>query len=170
MAIESALLIPVPEAEPAVGKWRARFAPTAKLGVPAHITVLYPFLSPGHLDTGTLAGLDALFGEFPSFPFVLDEIRRWPDLIYLAPAPEEPFRALTRLVADRWPEAPPYEGEYADVVPHLTIAYTTDGAVADEIAADIAPQLPIASVARTVVLMVTDGVTWTAHTSFALKR
>src|SRR5580658_9294142 len=39
---ESALLVLVPAAEPAVGQHRARLDGAARDGVPAHITVLYP--------------------------------------------------------------------------------------------------------------------------------
>ena len=40
----SAIVVPVPDAEPAVGTWRARYDSSAAFGMPAHITVLYPFL------------------------------------------------------------------------------------------------------------------------------
>jgi hypothetical protein len=40
---ESAFAVSVPEAERYVGALRDRFDPTAKLGAPAHITLLYPF-------------------------------------------------------------------------------------------------------------------------------
>jgi hypothetical protein len=43
---ESAFIVRVPEAEPHVAHLRERFDPMALLGVPAHITLLYPFLSP----------------------------------------------------------------------------------------------------------------------------
>ena len=43
---ESALVILVPEAEPLVRPFRHRFDPSAALGVPAHITLLYPFIAP----------------------------------------------------------------------------------------------------------------------------
>lgn len=168
MQMESALLVPVPEADPIVEPWRRVFDPVALLGIRAHITVLYPFLPPERLDDETLGTLDQLLSTFPAFSYALDEVRRWPDLVYLAPNPETPFRALTRLVAERWPEVPPYEGKHQDVVPHLTVAYTRDDAVATEIADDLTPHLPVVCVARHVQLMVTDGASWTAHTSFPL--
>jgi hypothetical protein len=45
--MQSALLLPVPAAEAAVGPYRALLDPSARDGVPAHITVLYPFLPGG---------------------------------------------------------------------------------------------------------------------------
>jgi hypothetical protein len=43
MGNESAIIIPIPEAEPIVGPLRLQYDGAARLGVPAHITVLYPF-------------------------------------------------------------------------------------------------------------------------------
>ena len=43
---ESAILVPVPEAGPVVGRLRARLDRSASRGVPAHVTVLYPFVPP----------------------------------------------------------------------------------------------------------------------------
>ena len=44
---QTAIIVPVGAAEPIVGRWRTRFDPAAAAGVPAHVTIIYPFL-PGH--------------------------------------------------------------------------------------------------------------------------
>lgn len=49
-ASESAAIVPVPEAESAVGEFRAELDPSARCGVPAHVTVIYPLLPPDRLD------------------------------------------------------------------------------------------------------------------------
>ena len=54
---QSALLVPVPAAEPAVAEHRARLDGSARDGVPAHLTVLYPFLPPALVDDVVLASL-----------------------------------------------------------------------------------------------------------------
>src|SRR3954470_1036237 len=41
---EAALVVMPPGAEPVVKSFRDRFDPVAALGMPAHITVLYPFI------------------------------------------------------------------------------------------------------------------------------
>src|SRR5215207_2399787 len=51
---ESALLIPVPAAEPTLQRWRERLDPACRLGVPAHVTLLYPFVAPAALDDVTI--------------------------------------------------------------------------------------------------------------------
>ena len=44
---ETAVLALVPEVEPVVGEHRRRLDPTTAAGVPAHVTVIYPFVPPG---------------------------------------------------------------------------------------------------------------------------
>ncbi len=39
-------MVPVPAVEPLVARYRDRFDAAAGGGVPAHITVLYPFVEP----------------------------------------------------------------------------------------------------------------------------
>ena len=50
--IESALVVLVPEAESLVKPFRDRYDPAAAAGVPAHITLLYPFKHPDEVDQG----------------------------------------------------------------------------------------------------------------------
>ena len=90
--------------------------------MPAHVTVLYPFMAPSQITGEVVAELRDVLGRFDSFDFTLSEVR-WFDrrVVYLAPSPEERFRALTALVAEKFPEYPPYEGEFSDVVPHVTV-------------------------------------------------
>jgi hypothetical protein len=66
---ETALLLPVLAAEPAVGQQRARLDEAARDGVPAHITVLYPFLPPAGIGERLLKSLGKLvFAAAPSWP------------------------------------------------------------------------------------------------------
>jgi 2'-5' RNA ligase len=121
-AAETGLVVPVPAATTAVAPWRERLDPTAVHGVPAHITVLYPFVPPPALTPAVTSRLGALFASARPFDFALRRIGWFgDDVVYLAPDPPEPFVALTRLVADAYPEHPPYEGAYAEITPHLTI-------------------------------------------------
>jgi hypothetical protein len=49
---QSALIVEVPEAESAVAGLRAHLDASAPLGIPAHFTVLYPFMPPSRVDAG----------------------------------------------------------------------------------------------------------------------
>jgi 2'-5' RNA ligase len=65
------------------------------------------------------------------------------DVLWLAPEPDQPFRALTAALWARYPQAAPYGGEFDDVVPHLTVAHGQPPAVLRAAAAQVAADLPI---------------------------
>ncbi len=132
MKIESALIIAVPEAEPLVKEWRERFDYSAGVGVPAHITLLYPFMPPGEITPAVAAELRAFCAQFAAFEFTLPELRRFPAVLYLAPSPAEPFKALTHALVERYPGYPPYGGGYSEVIPHLTIADVDEAGQLDD--------------------------------------
>jgi len=165
---QTALVVPVPEAEPSVRSWRDRFDPAARAGVPAHVTVVFPFLPAALVDAGTCAALDEVFGRHPAFDVRFEDCGRFPGVLYLAPAPDAPFRRLTEAVVERWPQAPPYGGKY-EPRPHLTVAQGQDDAVLDEIESGLHPTLPFAARVPTVDLVVHDGTDWQHRASFALR-
>ena len=165
---ETALLAVVPEAEPVVGHWRRRFDSSASAGVPAHVTVLVPFLDIDRIDAAVIDELRALFGGHGAFTVRFDKCRRFPDVLYLAPAPDEPYRALTEAVAARWPEAPPYGGQFTEVIPHLTVADGRPAHVLDEVEAALTGRLPIAADVVSVSLFVSDGDRWHPRAEFPL--
>jgi 2'-5' RNA ligase len=152
--MQSALLLTVPAAEAAVGPHRARLDPSARDGVPAHITVLYPFLPPAEIGPDVLAGLSRLFAGVPRFSFALDQVRWFGEsVVWLGASDESPFRALTELAAEAYPACSPYGGIYEDVVPHLTIGQDGDLAELRAAAEAVRPLLPIVTEASEVTLM-----------------
>ncbi|MEU6277124.1 2'-5' RNA ligase family protein [Streptomyces populi] len=165
----SGLVVRVPEAEPVVRAWRDRLDPAVRSGMPPHVTVLFPFLHESRLDGGTLAAVGDVIGRHRSFETGFERCGRFPGILYLAPEPDAPFRALTEAVADRWPETPPFGGEFAEVVPHLTVAQGQDDAVLDEAEADLRGRLPVVTRVGSVDLMVHDGSRWRQRASFALR-
>src|SRR5215467_8791536 len=121
---QSGLIIEVPEAEPAVRQHRQRLDASAPLGVPAHITVLFPFMPPETIGTAALTELGQLFANVSPFRFRLDRTDWFgDDVLWLAPRDPDPFRALTQRVFRAFPAFPPFEGQFEDVVPHLTIGH-----------------------------------------------
>jgi 2'-5' RNA ligase len=156
---ETALVVAVPEAEPAVAAHRAALdAGAAAAGMPAHVTVLFPFLPLERLDDDALAAVARIVASVPAFDVALTRVAWFGDrVVWLAPEPAEPFRALTLAVWRRFPEAPPYANEHTDVVPHLTIG---SGAPVDRLAAAaaaVARHLPIAARTEAVHLIARPG-------------
>jgi 2'-5' RNA ligase len=132
----------VPEAEPHVGALRARYDAAEENGIPAHVTVLFPF---GDREDG----LEELFARFEPFDFTLTRVERWPTVLWLAPEPAERFAALTRAVAQRFPDYPPYEGAHDPVIPHLSVAHREQAP--PEVDEELRRVLPIAARATHIV-------------------
>jgi 2'-5' RNA ligase len=143
--------------------------PSARAGVPAHVTVLFPFLDESRIDSGVVAAVGEVIGRHRSFEVRFEHCGRFPGILYLVPEPDLPFRRLTEAIADRWPEAPPFGGQFDEVVPHLTIAQGQDDAVLEEAEADICRRLPITARVSSVDLLVHDGTSWQQRASFALR-
>jgi 2'-5' RNA ligase len=119
---QSALIVKIPEAEPLVGALRDRFDPVARLGVPAHVTILYPFMAPEFITGTVLHSLGMIASATRAFDCQFRATGRFPDALYLAPTPARDFIALTIRVAEAFPECPPYGGKFGTIAPHLTVA------------------------------------------------
>lgn len=147
---QTALIAVVPEAKSVVGALRASYDLSAQQGVPAHVTVLIPFLGIGKVDAAVRAELADIRASVPAF-----------DVKFTA------FRRLTAAVAERWPEHPPYGGEYDDVVPHLTVA---EGSVhvLDLAEAILTPQLPVRARIGGLDLIGFDGHCWSSREHWML--
>jgi 2'-5' RNA ligase superfamily len=146
IAVESAVLVPVPEAEPAVGRHRARLDRAAVEGVPAHVTVLYPFVPPPEITAATIEGLATAVGSVAAFDCQFPGTAWFGEtVVWLTPRPDAPFRALTRAVCAAFPGYLPYGGRHSDAIPHLTIGDRPPGGIADLRAAeaDVATALPV---------------------------
>ncbi len=127
---------------------------SARDGVPAHLTVLYPFLPPAQIGPDVLAALARLFAGVPRFAFALDRVRWFGEsVVWLGPSDESPFRALTERAALAYPSCPPYGGEHPDTVPHLTVGHRGEPAELRAAAEAVRPLLPITAWATEVTLM-----------------
>ncbi|AVV46526.1 2'-5' RNA ligase family protein [Streptomyces sp. ID05-04B] len=165
----SGLVVRIPEAEPAVRAWRDRLDPSASAGVPAHVTVLFPFLDESRLDDDACAVVGEVIGRHRPFETRFEHCGRFPGILYLAPEPDIPFRRLTEAIADRWPQTPPFGGQFDEVVPHLTVAQGQDDAVLEEVEADLRSRLPVTARVSSVDLLVHNGTRWQQRASFRLQ-
>jgi hypothetical protein len=122
MPRRTALIVPVPEAEPAVSELRLEHDPALHgWGCPrtsrsssrslrrtsSTIPRSRRCSRPSACSRSSLAAVGR-FGD---------------DVTYLAPRPAQPFVDLIAAVTARWPEYPPYEGIHETVVPHLTLGH-----------------------------------------------
>ena len=160
------------KAEPLVESFRRQHDPSGALGVPAHVTVLYPFRSPQDLTPAVVRRLSALFLKLPSFTAFFREPRQFPGVLYLAPEPAEAFRRLTKSVIECFPETPPYGGQFTEITPHLTVAQAGDPQQLSDIAADFERKaqhhLPIEAKVTEVTLLDNENGHWHVRNRFAL--
>lgn len=158
--VQSAVLIPVPQADSVVGRWRFEHDPVAAAGVPAHVTLVVPWLPPSEITDADLAELEAELADVHAFDFTLGRVdwfgRR---VLWVAPEPAEPFLKLTHRLADRF-HTPPWDDEFDEVVPHLTVAHASDGVELVPVAADVATRLPVSCRAEEVWVMIGGGTRW----------
>jgi 2'-5' RNA ligase len=102
---------------------RRRSIADAADGVPAHLTLLYPFVDPAELDDAIRGRIAAVAANHEPFDYRLVGEARWPDTVYVAVAPADPFVTLQADLGAAFPDYPIY-GEPAGFafVPHVTIA------------------------------------------------
>jgi len=171
---ERGLTILVPEAEDFVRAFRSQYDSLAANKIPAHISINHPFCPAVGKESRLEEILADLFSGIAAFKFSLTEVRRFPEALYLVPEPEECFSALITAAAERFPESPPYEGRFKNVIPHLTVAYLEDAqeieAMSDVLSASAAKVLPISAEANGVQLIEKVGGEWRERRSFLLGR
>jgi 2'-5' RNA ligase len=170
---EAALVLVVPEVEPLVAPLRMEYDPSAPLGVPAHITVNYPFLPGVHRSEVLDRKLTDLFSSVEPLSFVFRTLGRFPDVLYLPPDPDEGIKNLIERVAETFPESPPYGGRIEHIIPHLTVAQFDDPERLDAIEralAQLVPKyLPIELYVEAVWLMDNRSGRWRRQVSFPLE-
>ena len=142
--VESAILIKVPQVESVVGRHRRALDPSAKWGVPAHVTLLYPFLPPSEIDANVLRRIATCVSGHRAFEVQFARTKWFgEEVLWLAPEPDLTFKRLTATLFASFPQTPPYGNAFAEHTPHLTVA---DGIKVDqmrEVESLVTAQLPI---------------------------
>jgi 2'-5' RNA ligase superfamily len=118
-------------------------------GLPPHITLLFPFRPAGGVTPAVEERLARICADLAPVRFELASTGRFPTVLYATPEPAGPFKRMTEAFVDAWPESPPYDGAFEEVVPHLTVA---DGAPTAALTRRLAAALPVSALARDVCL------------------
>jgi hypothetical protein len=159
------VIIPVPVADELLDRVRERH-PGAVRDVPAHVSVLYPFLPVEQLDSSVTASLQAVFTAHEPTEVVFNTCHRQPGFVGLLPEPPDVLDALAAATRQHWPTVLPYGGAFgADPGAHLTVAMGTDEATSAEIEAEVGTWLPLRARLDTAWLVAYDG-GWTVRSTF----
>jgi 2'-5' RNA ligase len=167
---ETAIICRVPEAERYIAHYRQRFDPSARRNVPAHVTILYPFLPPSGVDQDVKDTLQSIASSVRRFDYRMRTTQRFPVALYLAPEPDGPFAALTAAIHRAFPDYPPFEGKFDTVVPHVTVAHADEPQLC-EIDVELRIALPpsgIAARCEEMVLIENSSGRWEPMQAFAL--
>ncbi|HJT04917.1 MAG TPA: 2'-5' RNA ligase family protein [Pseudonocardiaceae bacterium] len=151
------LVIPVPAADGLLELVEARHPGSVRQGVPAHVSLLYPFVGMAELTERDTDALRELFLEQEPMRVVFVECYRRGGFVALRPSPLERLTELTYKTMRRWPDVVPYEGLYGDVEPHLTVALDTSEETALTIEQEVTNQLPISAELHEAWLLAFDG-------------
>ncbi|OEU99348.1 MULTISPECIES: 2'-5' RNA ligase family protein [Streptomyces] len=164
----TALSVLLPEVDPLVRGWRARYDTAARHGGTAHLTVLFPFLHRDRIRAPQRAALAALYARHRPFTVTFGRCGSFPGVLHLVPEPAAPLRALTAAAAARWPSHPPYGGVLGAVEPHLTVANSGGAGVHRRIAAQLTARLPVTARVSRVELVVHEEGRWLPWLGFPL--
>ncbi len=176
--LDTAVVIQMPSPVAAfTAAYREACATEVLYPVVPHITVMWPFVSPGTVTAGAdpvvvaqlAVRLRAICKTVAPFVVTLDRYGEFPGVLYLAPQEPAPILALHHRILAEFPEYSPYEGQFGELRPHMTLAV-----FADEPAFKAAPRPvfePFQFVVNEVCLMVGDleaKLPWVTAASIAL--
>jgi 2'-5' RNA ligase len=123
----SAIVVPIRLTE-ALEAIRRDHVDNTRLGVPAHVTVLFPFVPSPSMTPHDVARAAAAIGRIEAFDVDFREARTFDasptkeGVVWLAPEPAAPFIAMTEAIVAAFPDYRPYDGLHDTVIPHLTLA------------------------------------------------
>lgn len=140
---------------------RRRSVPDAANGVPAHLTMLYPFMDVAALNQEVRRAIAVVAQRHRPISYRMTGPHRWPDTVYVGVEPEAPFVTLQADLAAAFPPYPIYGRPAGFVfVPHITVA---EGAAADDRRTLDDPgwtSVAVDAVGRRLELIASDGGRW----------
>jgi hypothetical protein len=163
----SALVLLAPSVHEVLYDLRARHLRNLGRKMPSHVTVLFPFHNP--LEVGDLDRLKRISAELPAFEATFREVGRFgASVVWLRPEPAEAFARVIDAVLDAYPECLPYGGKHREQTPHLSVGSRLTRQVADALAADVRPLLPLHDRIDALSLMFETGAGWRHDRSWPL--
>ncbi|ALE73077.1 hypothetical protein FRP1_08175 [Pseudonocardia sp. EC080625-04] len=165
---QTAVLLPVAELDPVLAVIAGRRPDAVRPGIPAHLTLLYPFLPTTEVTEGVVDRCRALSAGTGRLTCRFTRTHVGPTMISTAPEPAGPVAALATALRAQWPDHPPYGGRFGpDPEPHVTLAL---GPVEDPggISGPADTLLPIEAHLDTAVLVELTGDGWRQRATFPL--
>ena len=155
----SALVLLAPRVHASLYDLRARHLRNLGRKMPSHVTVLFPFRNP--VDEAAAATIERICSTTTPFTATFAEVRRFgSSVVWLRPEPTAAFHRVTTTVLDAFPDCAPYGGKHRNNTPHLSVGSRLPRSVADALAAEVVPLLPLSDRIDALSLMFETGDGW----------
>jgi 2'-5' RNA ligase len=110
------------------------------VGVPPHITLLYPWRDP--VAEADLEQVSAITHRYQSFDVEFTTVRRFDTgVVHLHPEPQTGLNQLMAELVESFPDTPPYGGSIDHPIPHLTVGKAPPGDELDRLHATVVEAL-----------------------------
>ncbi|NNF53258.1 MAG: hypothetical protein HKN03_02340 [Acidimicrobiales bacterium] len=137
-------------------------------GIPAHITVLYPFIRPPKITSQTRDELAQLAAATDRFEVTITSLAQYEITTYLNLEPEEPIRTITYRIFEQWPNYPPYGDIDLYIQPHMALA---QGVIPSDVESTALPHLPVnAEITHLTVMVRRWSGRWKVDAQFPLRN
>ncbi|MBN4046484.1 2'-5' RNA ligase family protein [bacterium AH-315-P15] len=165
-------MLPIPELEKHIGRWRKTCDPAAMMGVPPHITLTFPFHPWKGCDDPGLKALKDIARAQPPIDLTFEGLGSFPGTLYFWPEPADVLVDLIERIHSAYPGYPPYRGAFEHVIPHLTVGDRLNPeqskCLCGEIMETLAPQMPLHARATKIQLLESDGSVWSERAAWRL--
>ena len=159
----TAIVVPFDDLDAVVGTHRRVLTTDGGDGMPAHVTLIYPFADDAALGDHETGRVRAALGAFSRFDVTFRRFGRFdaqPPVLYLDPEPGAPFVGMIAALEREFPAFPSFGGIHETVIPHLTIAQTGDAPAMQGAKDDVASHLPIQTRVTAVTVMAHLAAGW----------
>ena len=164
---QTALVFLVPEAEAPLSRVASTFPQLVRPGLPAHVTVLAPWIPLDEVDQKALVLCANLAASMPETTVSFNKIGMKPGFVYLDSDEASSIEAICDATKRTWPYLPPYAGKHKDVRPHITLALGDMRDGDQEVIADLVlPSLPIRSSFESLHVVSFNGSRWEGRYRF----
>ncbi len=156
MSQVSTIAIPVHEVTDLIAPWREETFIGATQGMPPHITVLYPW-HPAPVSKWEIDELRTVVRGIRPFTIQLTHLEHFPNhTLYFAMDDDTLMDMMLRIIT-AYPDTLPYEGEFDELIPHLTIAHASSREELWEIRLEVEEavchKLPIEVMVKEIIVM-----------------
>ena len=166
--MQTGLVLSLPALSPVLRTWR-RHDPAARRGMAPHVTLLHPFMDSRVFDDLARTRVAAALAGAEPIELTFDRVGRFTGGVWLELAEPEPVSALIAALVRAFPDWPPFDGAFEEVIPHLTVAQGPPG-LCDRMEQEVPRRLPLRARAEAVTMFARSEDGWIPVERFGLGR